>query len=280
MIDRPENDNLSKIPVSVLVVTRNAAGMLRECLNALTDFAEVLVIDSNSTDGTKHIATECGVRIISYQWNGRYPKKRQWSLDTLDLAHKWVFFVDADEVLTSNLVNEIRILFLKEPASNAAGYFINGQYVWNGKTLNFGLRSRKIALLHRQRMRFPEVDDLDCPGMGEIEGHYQPVPASPEYKISRLQSPLLHYGNRSPKEWQKRHEGYAAWESCMIKKHAWPQDPVAWRNVLKQLFRALPGRGPIAFLHSYVLKLGLLDGSAGYDFAKSRWRYYRMIKKI
>jgi len=63
----------------------------------------------------------------------------------------------------------------------------------------------------------------------------------------------------------------------MIKRVGYPKDPNAFREFLKQAFRHMPFRGIIAFMHSYILKLGFLDGQAGYDFATSRMRYYNMV---
>ena len=59
----------------------------------------------------------------------------------------------------------------------------------------------------------------------------------------------------------------------MNERDAWPEDP----RLAKRVFKALPFQGLIAFLHSYVFKLGFLDGPAGFKFARTRWQYYRMI---
>lgn len=263
------------IPVSVIVVTRNEAAQIGRCLAALKNFAEVIVVDSNSTDNTADIAGQAGAQVTSFTWNGTYPKKRQWCLDHLALKSDWVFFVDADEVVTDDLMREMAMLFNNEP--ECAGYFIKGRYVLNGKTLRFGLQNNKLCLIDRRRMAFPVIDDLDLPGMGEIEGHYQPV-VKPEFagaKVGRLQNALLHYAY--DRGWEERHRRYAAWESGMNRKAAWPRDPLAGRQLLKEIFRTLPGRGVWAFLHCYFLRLGVLDGRAGLRLACDRFRYYRFI---
>ena len=65
----------------------------------------------------------------------------------------------------------------------------------------------------------------------------------------------------------------------MNARHAWPTDPVYWRQALKKLFRALPARPLWAFLHCYVVKMGFIDGKQGVMMATGRYRYYRMISK-
>lgn len=263
------------IPVSVLIMTRNEEKRLARCLDSLRAFDEIIVVDSESADATVALAAAAGARVMNFRWNGHYPKKRQWCLDNLSLRNDWVLFVDADEVLTDSLVSEIANL-----SFDAAGYFIRGLYVMDGKIMKRGLTNNKIALFHRGMMMFPGVDDLDLPGMGEIEGHYQPV-LKDEFrgrKIGRLNEPLLHYAYEGG-DWQERHERYAAWERGMNARNAWPADPVPARQVLKRLFRLLPGRGVAAFLHSYVLKGGFIEGKQGFKLSMDRHRYYGMIHR-
>ena len=125
------------------------------------------------------------------------------------------------------------------------------------------------------------VDDLGLRGMGEIEGHYQPV-LKEDYaadSIGTLDAQMQHDAGADMRAWEARHQRYAMWEAGMNALGAWPRDPVGWREFLKRVFRAMPVRDVAAFLHCYVLKFGFLDGAAGLDFARSRGRYYRMIRR-
>lgn len=263
-----------KIPVTVLVMTRNEEKRITRCLKSLGRFDEIIVVDSGSDDQTVSLAEQVGAAVIDFSWNGAYPKKRQWCLDTLDLKHDWVFFVDADEIVTPELVNDIAALF---PVPPHDGYFIRGRYVVKGKIMRFGLCNNKLALFNRHKIHFPVIDDLDLPGMGEIEGHYQPVPYKSGVTMGQLRHFLWHEAYDNEQGWEERHQRYAAWERGMNARNAWPQDPVRWREMLKRFFRRLPGRPAIAFLHSYIVKGGLLDGGAGFRLARDRYRYYKMI---
>ncbi len=273
----PQNN----IPVSVIVVTRNEESRIASCLGALQDFDDVWVVDSNSEDQTQNLAQQSGAKVVNFVWDGAYPKKRQWCLDTLALAYDWVLFVDADEIVTPALVQEIRALDFC-----AAGYFVRGKYMWlhgdKRKMLRFGLCNNKMVLFDRRKIVFPVVDDLDVPGMGEIEGHYQPV-LKPDYadkKIRQLRNYMVHHVCDDVQQWHEKHMRYAAWEAGMNAKDSWPDDPVLWRRLLKCAFRAMPGRGAIAFVHSFIVKGGFLDGKAGYDFACARAQYYAMISVL
>ena len=156
------------IPASVIIVTKNEAGKIADCLHHVADFDDVWVVDSASRDATAQIAKEHKAQVIPFVWNGQYPKKRQWCLDTLPLKHDWVLFVDADEIVPLALREEIAHVLSASP--QMAGYFIIGRYVMQGKILKYGIPNCKIALIHRHRMEFPVVDDLDIPGMGESKG--------------------------------------------------------------------------------------------------------------
>lgn len=267
----------NKIPCSVIIVTRNEEKNIVRCLSALKDFSEIIVVDSNSTDATQELAVQYGAQVINFSWNGLYPKKRQWVLDNLNLQNDWVFWVDADEVVSPDCVTEIARILSRHPRE--AGFFVRGRYVWRGKTLRYGMMNNKIALMHKARMVFPVVDDLMIEGMGEIEGHYQPILLQAGLTIGQVSSPLFHFAQDERGGWLRRHERYARWEADMTLRGCWPVDPVAWREFIKRAIRTSVFRGPLMFAYSYFWKLGFVDGSAGMDFAYSRWRYCRLIRQ-
>jgi glycosyltransferase involved in cell wall biosynthesis len=265
------------IPAVALIVTRNGEAGLARCLDSLRDFARIVVVDSASTDHTVAIARQYGAEVIDFQWNGAYPKKRQWCLDHWAWPEDWVFFIDADEVLSPALAAEMADLFARGTPA-CAGYFVRGRYVEQGRVLDYGLHNNKLCLFNRHYFSFPVIDDLDLP-MGEIEGHYQPQKLCQGEKIGQLRAPVLHYATEDRAAWRARHERYALWEAGMNRRKAWPADPVLWREALKRVFRAMPGRAVLAFAHAYFFKGGILCGGAGLRQACDRYIYYRMIAR-
>lgn len=265
------------IPASVIIITKDEARKLPICMEALKGFSEIIVVDSNSRDTTKQVAAEHGATVHNFTWNSGYPKKRQWCLENIPTKHQWILFCDADELMTPALAAEIDATLQKIP--HEAGFFVRGQYVMNGQPLKHGLQNNKIVLLNRSRMFFPPVDDLDIAGMGEVEGHYQPLPANPGYKIGQLKNPLLHNAYDNIAAWDFKHQKYATWAAGLTRKNAWPPDPVPWRNCCKKALRKNPLRPHIMFLYSYIFALGFLDGKAGFQHARYRYLYERMIQK-
>ncbi|MEI8395849.1 MAG: glycosyltransferase family 2 protein [Rhodospirillaceae bacterium] len=265
------------IPVSVIVMTRNEADNIVACLSGLSRFDEVFVVDSNSTDGTVALAASMGARVVPFTWNGRYPKKKQWCLNHLPFRHDRVFFVDADERVLPALADEIEALMVRGP--KRAGYFVTARMSFDGHRLRFGHHNCKLALFDRKRGHFPECPDLDVTTMWEVEGHYQPTIDGP---TERLTAYMLHEDGKPVSAWFERHELYADWEATLgfdgrLYRLASAEPPL--RRLLKRAVQRLPLRPLLAFLHSYVWRLGFLDGSAGYRYAKARGWYYRLIDR-
>ncbi len=266
---------VDKIPVSVIITTLNEEKNMPRCLASLERFDEIIVVDSNSKDATADIAKSFGVSFVNFTWNEQYPKKRQWCLDHLSLKHERVFFVDADEEVTPALCNEISSLDWA-----AAGYFVKGAYVMNGKVLRFGLKNKKLCLFDRRKIEFPVIDDLDIEGMGEIEGHYQPVlKKNMKGTIGVLKNPVLHHALQDQKRYVEKHAGYAVWERTMRARQAYPSENVFTRRAMKTMFSKLPFKPLAAFAHSYIACMGFLMGREGFLFAKKRYDYYRLIAK-
>lgn len=263
------------IPVSVVIPTRNEAANLAHCLEALRGFDQVVIADSASSDATVAIAERYGASVVPFNWNRKYPKKKEWSLQHPIVRNDWVLMLDADEIVSPALVDEIAALIEKGPP--CAAYFIEGRFVFLGEALRFGHRNCKIMLVDRRRTRFPHPDDLDVPGGWEVEGHYQP---QIDGRIGRLRASLLHWDRKPAAAYFGRHDLYADWEARLAERGVLAKlaGNETWtRRAMKTAFRVTPCRWLVAFLHSYVFKLGVLDGAAGFHFAMARAFYYWQI---
>ena len=266
--------SLPLIPISVLVQTKNEEVGIAACLEGLRDFDEVIVVDSNSTDRTAEIAEAHGVRVQNFTWDGKYPKKKQWQLDELATRHDWVLFIDADETPSEELIGSIRRAASDMGQGRFAAYNLRLHYVFSGRALNHGHRVVKRALVHRQFVEFPVIDDLDAPGMGELEGHYQPECTG---SVGELRGRLRHDDKDPVRTWFDRHNRYSDWESYLRVNSSLKAAVASKRTAKGRIFDAIPFKPLVFFGYSYVLRLGFLDGRAGFDYAVALSTYYWQI---
>ena len=266
---------MSRVPVSVIVMTKDEEANIAKCLRSVRGFDEVFVVDSGSRDRTCAIAGEMGATVVPFHWNGRYPKKKQWCLDELPFRHDWVLYVDADEEVTPQLTAEIGRILAGEPRH--AGHFVGYDYVFLGRVLRHGHRVYKLVLLNRHKARFPERDDLDVANMWEVEGHYQP---QVEGRTGVLRARMRHDDHATLFHYFDRHNRYSDWEAALRARGTLLNQEEAQptgRRALKAIFARLPVKGLVAFLHSFVWKAGFLDGRAGFHYAVARAFYYWQI---
>ena len=139
----------------------------------------MVVVDSDSTDDTCGSPAEKeGAEVVPYAWDGRYPKKKQWCLDHVRTdIHVAALPRRRRGGRRPELLAELGPLFARA-AVRPAAFDIPLGYWFAGRRLRHGYTIVKRALLDRTRCHFPEAGDLDAPGMGEQEGHYQPLAAT------------------------------------------------------------------------------------------------------
>jgi len=264
-----------KVPVSVVVIARNEERNIGKCLRSAATMAEVFVVDSRSDDATAVIASSLGAIVIQFEWDGVGPKKKQWSLENLPFSHDWVLFLDADEELTPELSREIAAI-VAEPGDRA-GFFARYDYVFAGRVLRHGHRVHKLILHDRRRSYFPQYPDLGWERATEHELHVQP---RVQGQVGRLANRIRHEDHDDFFHYFDRHNRYSDWEARLRIARVLPDPEEAQpgvRKLLKRGFSAIPFKGTVAFLDSYVAKGGVLDGRAGFDYAVARGVYYWQI---
>jgi glycosyltransferase involved in cell wall biosynthesis len=255
-----------KIPVSVIVAVRNEAKNLPRCLAALKHVGVVYVIDSQSSDETVEIARSHGAQVVQFHYQGGWPKKRQWAMNTLPIAHDWILLLDADEVLTPELAEEIRTT-IQNPAVD--GYFLLLRTWFLGRVLCHGDVSLwKLSLFRRGKGRYEcRLKEQDA-SMADMEVHEHVVV---EGATAKLHSPLIHHNMESLSRYIRKHDEYSNWESRVLLQHGDDKElppsllgtQAQRRRWLKRTLFALPGSPVLLFLYRYVLRLGFMDGVPG-----------------
>ena len=255
------------LPVSVIVPVRNEAGNLPRCLKSLRDVGEVYVVDSQSSDETAEVARSFGAKVVQFHYSGGWPKKRQWAMDTLPLAHEWVFLVDADEALTPELSDEIRRA-VEDPAID--GYHIALRMFFLGGVLCHGDAGfYKLSLFRRGKGHFEcRLKDQDA-SMSDMEVHEHIIVQG---KTARLKNPLLHYNVESIYRYIQKHNEYSNWDARVwlegetnsneLPPSLFGSQAQRRRWLRKKLF-GIPGSPFLFFAYRYILRLGFLDGVPG-----------------
>ena len=256
----------AKLPVSVIVPVRNEAKNLPRCLQALRDVGEVYVIDSQSSDDTVEIARSHGAQVVQFHYQGGWPKKRQWAMNTLTIAYDWILLLDADEVVTPELAEEIRRA-IRNPAVD--GYSILLRTWFLGRVLRHGdVGLWKLSLFRRGKGRYEcRLKDQDA-SMADMEVHEHVVV---EGATARLQNPLIHHNVESLSRYIQKHDEYSNWESHVLLQRGDDKElppslagtQAQRRRWLKRKLFAVPGSPVLLFLYRYILRLGFLDGAAG-----------------
>lgn len=262
----------SVIEISVVVLTKNEELAIGPCLDSLTRFSEVFVVDSQSTDATVEIAVAKGATVVPFVWDGKYPKKKQWALENCPFTHDWVLFVDADEMVTEELAHELSALDLTESASFVA-YESALDYYFLGRRLSHGHKVVKRALVRRSKCAFPVIDDLQAQNMWEVEGHYQPVCQGP---VAKLKGRIDHYDREPLFHYFDRHNRYSDWEA-QLRVTTQNVAVRATRSKQGRRFDALPFKPLVFFLYAYVLRSGWRDGRAGFHYAMAHMFYQWQI---
>jgi len=258
------------VPVSVIVPIKNEAENLPRCLDSVAWADQIFVVDSQSADGSPRIAEKLGARVVQFEFNGTWPKKKNWALEHLPLRNDWVFILDADEVLPAAAEAEFRAAIANAGAT--VGYWINRRFMFMGRWLRHAYYPNWNLRLFRHSLgRYEKLTDA-ATASGDNEVHEHVVVQGP---TGRLRCELDHYAFPSVEVFVEKHNRYSNWEArvAVASEGAGNSDQiqssrVAQRRRLKRLSRCLPFRPLLRFLYVYLWQRGFLDGREGYYFAR------------
>ncbi len=256
-----------KVALSVIVPIKNEAANLPRCLASVAWADEIFVVDSKSTDDSIRIAEEHGARTVQFEFNGTWPKKKNWSLENLPFRNEWVLIIDADEVLPPEACAEIAAA-IAQPG--IAGYWINRYFIFLGRRLkhayypNWNLRLFKHALGRYEQLTAAATDSGD----NEVHEHVTVRGAT-----GRLKSEMAHYAFPTVEVFMEKHNRYSNWEAAVavegeLDKTRLSHAGVGARRRVKTLVQRMPFRPLLRFLYVYIWQKGFLDGRDGYYFAR------------
>jgi len=225
------------LPLSLIVITRDAAHELAECLASAPFAAEAVVVDSGSSDDTVAVAVRCGARVVAHAWEG-YGAQKNFAVG--EARHDWVLCIDADERVTPELAAAVRALFARG-APSAAAYAVARRNRFLGRWLAHGegYPDWNVRLFDRRRARWSD-DPV----------HEHVVAAGP---VARLAGDLKHASAESLDAYIAKQNRYTSLQAEAM--HARGERASAFVVAASPLAR---------FFRFYVIKLGFLDGVAGF----------------
>lgn len=263
-----------RLPVSIVILTHNEVDNLGSCLDSLSDVSDdIHVVDSGSTDGTCELARQRGVDVHQHPFSG-FGSQRNWAIDHVPHRYDWVFHLDADEHFTQALAEEI--LGKISGKSNVVGYYIANRLMLGDRWIRYA-GSYPIYQLRLFRVGEVRFEDF---GHGQRE--------CTDGLLGYLKQPYLHFGfSKGIEAWFGKHARYAHQEAVEAIASRQPllseigglfhRDRVLRRRSMKSISYRLPFRPQLRWIHTIALKRGLLDGSAGFTYARMLAIYEAMI---
>ena len=239
-----------KIPLSVVILTKNEADRIRDCIDSVRWAEDILIVDDESTDETIAIVQSLGARVLrrKMEIEGRH---RNWAYG--QAAHEWVLSLDADERVTPELAQEIRELFRASPPHDT--YAIPRRNYIGDRWIRYGgwYPSAQLKLFKKSIFRWEETTV-----------HPRAISDRP---CGILQHDLLHFSYRDREDFVRKLHRQTTLEAekWLADGRSATSGKAVWRTVDR-------------FVRSYFLKQGFRDGSLGLFVAwmagKYQWLSY------
>ena len=233
--------------ITGLVLTFNEAPNIARTLGKLTWLPSVVVVDSLSSDGTVEIASRfSNVRVITRPFT-THAEQWNYGLQQTAITSEWVLALDADYVLTDDVIGEIQSLDAATPVSGFRAAF---DYCIDGVPLRGASYPPVTVLFRRARACY------------EQDGHTQRVTIDGD--VRDLRHRVQHDDHKSLRHWLGAQARYMALEADKLSA---PRQALGWADRLRKWIVVAP---PAMFAYCYLLRGGILDGKAGLFYALQR----------
>jgi glycosyltransferase involved in cell wall biosynthesis len=232
--------------ITVLILTYNEEPNIARTLAALARFSEIIVVDSHSSDRTCEIAgLHPNVRVVKRVFDRHAD---QWNFGLAQCRRTWVFALDADFVVSADLVDEIMAL---PSSSSLSGYRVWFRYCIYGEPLSAALYPPLIALFRRERTTYVQ------------EGHTQR--AMVEGEIGVLGG-LIDHDDRKPLwRWFASQQKYSQLEAEHLLEK--PRDRLRSTDRIRLMGWPAP---ILVFIYTHLVKRCLFDGWPGWFYVLQR----------
>jgi glycosyltransferase involved in cell wall biosynthesis len=249
-----------KAPVSVVILTYNeAVNIERAIANTIAWAAEVIVLDSFSTDETVAIATNAGAKVVQRKFDN-YSAQRNYAIKEIGLCSEWILFLDADEYLSDALKEEITGELANPKAD---GYYMKRRFYFMGKWIRWGgyYPIWLLRLFKKDKGLFQR----------EVNEH-----VVLEGTNAKLQNYFADDNQKPLSFWWHKHIDYAHKEArLLVEAHSEKIEVNFWGTqaerklwIRYKIWNRMPVyiRPFIYYIYRYFFRLGFLDGRTGFIF--------------
>ena len=234
--------------ITPLILTFNEAPNIARVLDRLWWATDIVVVDSGSSDATREIVSRYPqVRVFERAFT-THAEQWNFGLDATGIATDWILALDADFVLSEDLVAEIASL---EPEADTSGFQASFCYCIDGRTLRGAAYPPVVVLFRRAGARYAQ------------DGHTQRVQVGG--RVEHLKARIAHDDRKPIGHWLAAQSRYMRLEAEKLART--PAASLGWLDRLRRLIVVAP---PAMFVYCYFVRGGLLDGWAGLFYAVQR----------
>jgi glycosyltransferase involved in cell wall biosynthesis len=260
------------VDLTVVILTHNEELNLPHALENVKGFAKkVVVLDSHSTDRTVEIAGSYGAKVYTRTFDD-FSRQRKFALEQIHYNTEWLFVLDADELLTDQLKEEIRKTI---STSNKDAFFVKRRFYWMGKWIRRGYYP--TWLLRLGRAGCITCDDRP------INEHL----VCRSGNVGKLKEDFIDYNKKSLSEWISKHNLYSDQEASQLLLQddskeiykIWGTQYERKRWLRVRVWNKLPPliRPFIYFFYRYIFCLGFLDGRKAFMYHFLHAFLYRIL---
>lgn len=261
-----------KIPVSVLVITKNEEANIGPCLQSINWADQIFVVDSGSSDKTLKIAKKYTDKVYKHPFYN-FSQQRNWAQDNLPIKNEWIMHLDADERVEKGLFYELKKIVESDNQIN--GLMAARKTYFRGSWIKHGGHFPVYQLCIYKKNK------------GRSEQRYYDQNYSVSGKVLKAKSGIINIINPDLNAWRNRHRKWAKLEAeealhnkSRQLKINWRGSPIERRNWARyKFYYRLPLfiRPFLYFFYRYVLRLGFLDGRQGLIFHFWQGLWFRLI---
>ncbi|HZW23957.1 MAG TPA: glycosyltransferase family 2 protein [Gallionella sp.] len=266
--------------LAVIILTLNEEKHIERCVRGALQVADqVFVVDSFSSDATLEIAQSLGAQVRQHEFRN-HAAQLAWALESLPINTEWVMRVDADEVITPAMADEIRgKLPAAAPAIN--GFMVPLYVRFQGGLIRHGGYPQWQLRIWRT-------------GKAEIEQRWMDEKIVVQEPIGNLQSEYIDDNLNNIAWWTNKHNGYSTREAIDILNRKYGFLPVASDNgvlprqarytrwLKENLYLRLPLglRAFLFFTYRMIFRFGIMDGRSGFVFHFLQGFWYRFLVDV